>query len=267
MNSVPPQHHARTQTGRRTIISAWCLPCMLLFSLMAAAFGQNADQLATLHNSFVQPPDDSRIMMRWWWFGPAVTKPELQRELEQMKAAGIGGVEIATLYAQALDDPSTGFRNLSYLSDEHIDDLRFVAEEARRLGLRVDITLGSGWPFGGPAIPVTQAAGELRVESVAIPAGATSVAVPYIDTGERFANRLPRAGLRHRHEAAGSRASLRHPRRALVHSQEFASAGNRSLFYLQPHRDGRQAPCCGRGGIRARSLRSARDRDPSPRGG
>ena len=28
-------------------------------------------------------------MMRWWWFGPAVTKPELQRELEQMKAEGM----------------------------------------------------------------------------------------------------------------------------------------------------------------------------------
>ncbi len=267
MNSVPAQHHARTQTGRRTIVSAWCLPCMLLFSLMPAAFGQSADQLATLHNSFAQPPDDSRIMMRWWWFGPAVTRPELQRELEQMKAAGIGGVEIATLYAQALDDPSTGFRNLPYLSDEHIDDLRFVAEEARRLGLRVDITLGSGWPFGGPAIPVTQAAGELRVESVAIPAGATSVASSIHRYGRALADHLPRSRLRHRPEAEGSRACLRHPRRTLVHSQKFTSTGNRSLFYLQPHRDGRQAPCCGRGGIRARSLRSARDRDPSPRGG
>ncbi len=161
---------------------------MLLLSLLPAGLGQSqsSDQLATLHNSFAQPPDDSRIMMRWWWFGPAVTKPELQRELEQMKAAGIGGVEIATLYAQALDDPSTGFRNLPYLSDEHIDDLRFVAEQARRLGLRVDITLGSGWPFGGPSIPVTRAAGELRGEFVTIPPGSTSVAVPYIDTGERL---------------------------------------------------------------------------------
>ena len=41
-------------------------------------------------------PDDRRIMMRWWSFGPAVTKPEIKLELEQMKAAGIGGVEIAT---------------------------------------------------------------------------------------------------------------------------------------------------------------------------
>ena len=125
-------------------------------------------------------------MMRWWWFGPAVTKPEIQRELEQMKAAGIGGAEIATLYPQALDNPQTGFRNLPYLSDEYIDALRFAASEATRLGLRIDVTLGSGWPFGGPHIPVTQAAGEMRVETVAIPSNARWIIVPGISTGEQL---------------------------------------------------------------------------------
>ncbi len=124
--------------------------------------------------------------MRWWWFGPSATHAELQRELEQMKAAGIGGVEIATLYPQALDAPATGFQNAAYLSDAHIDNLHFAAEEARKLGLRVDVTLGSGWPFGGPHIPVTEAAGELRVEVVPVPAGSDSVAVPALEAGERI---------------------------------------------------------------------------------
>ncbi len=123
-------------------------------------------------------------MMRWWWFGPAVTQPELQRELEQMKAAGIGGVEVATLYPQALDDPSTGFNNVPFLSDEYIDDLRFAAEQVNRLGLRMDVTLGSGWPFGGPHIPITQAAGELRVEVVPIAPGIKSIPIPYVTAGE-----------------------------------------------------------------------------------
>ena len=107
-----------------------------------------------------------------------------------MKAEGIGGVEIATLYPLALDvfasDRKNGFHNQPFLSDEHIDAIRFAATTARKLGLRVDITLGSGWPFGGPSIPITQAAGELRVESVAVPPGADSVAVPDISTGEQL---------------------------------------------------------------------------------
>src|ERR1700757_5424966 len=82
-----------------------------------------------LRDAFANPPDDCRIMMRWWWFGPAVTKPELQRELEQMKAAGIGGVEIATLYPLALDDSRTGFHNSSFAFAENIDNLRFAAEQ------------------------------------------------------------------------------------------------------------------------------------------
>jgi hypothetical protein len=146
---------------------------------------QQEQELAVLEKSFANPPDDCRIMMRWWWFGPAVTKPELQRELEQMKAEGIGGVEIATLYPLALDDPRTGFHNSTFLSAEHLDALRFAAATARNLGLRVDITLGSGWPFGGPHIPVVQAAGQLRVETIPIPRGADSIAAPDISTGEQ----------------------------------------------------------------------------------
>jgi len=86
-----------------------------------------------------------------------------------------------------LDDPQTGFHNLQFLSDEHIDALRFAAAETRALGMRVDITLGSGWPFGGPHIPITQAAGEMRVETVAIPSGARSIATPSLTAGEQWA--------------------------------------------------------------------------------
>ena len=158
------------------------LPSILQTLLCLA---QTEPNLSLLKDSFRHPPDDSRIMMRWWWFGPAVAKPEIKRELEQMKSAGIGGVEIATLYPLVLDDQS-GLHNMMFLSDEHLDALRFAASEARELGLRVDITLGSGWPFGGPHIPATRAAGAMRVETIEIPPGAKSIAIPSITTSERL---------------------------------------------------------------------------------
>src|ERR1700750_206101 len=119
---------------------------ILPLCLWLVSWSHAQQSLNELHASFVNPPADSKIMMRWWWFGPAVTKSELQRELEQMKAAGIGGVEVAPLYPQALDDPATGFHNVPFLSDEYIENLRFAAEQADKLGLRMDVTLGSGWP-------------------------------------------------------------------------------------------------------------------------
>jgi len=149
-------------------------------------FAQTEQGIAAVRSSFADPPDSSRIMMRWWWFGPSAANTEITRELEQMKAAGIGGVEVASLYPLELDDPATGFHNSPYLSEAHLNALHWAAREAQRLGLRIDVTLGSGWPFGGPHIPVTQAAGKLRIESIDIAPGLISVLVPHIDTGEEF---------------------------------------------------------------------------------
>jgi hypothetical protein len=123
----------------------------LLCSASAATF-------ADLQRGFEHPPDDARIMVRWWWFGPSQTKAEIEREIRQMKAAGIGGFEVQPVYPLSLEN------NYSYLSPEFLDALRFAAEKARDLGLRMDVTLGSGWPFGGPQVPIAQAAGKLRID-------------------------------------------------------------------------------------------------------
>jgi hypothetical protein len=143
-----------------------------------------AQEVRDLQRLFLNPPDDSRIMMRWWWFGAAVTKPELERELRLMRDGGIGGVEVQPVYPVALDDAERGIRNLAFLSDEFIDVLRFASEKGSELGLRIDLTLGSGWPYGGPQVSVSQAAGRLRVERVAVPEHSRRVKVPALSSGE-----------------------------------------------------------------------------------
>jgi alpha-L-rhamnosidase len=125
-------------------------------------------------------------MMRWWWFGSSVTKPEIERELRVMKEGGIGGVEVQPVYPLALDDPSTGLENLPFLSDSFLDALRFASAKARELGLRMDLTLGSGWPFGGPQVTVAEAAGKLRVERVRVATDETRIAVPDLSAGEKL---------------------------------------------------------------------------------
>jgi len=156
----------------------------VLFAGPAAPAAAPPAALAELQRSFLDPPDDSRIMMRWWWFGPAVTPAQLEREMRLMKEAGIGGFEIQPVYPLSLDDPARGLRNLPFLSPEFLAAVRFTSDTARTLGLRVDLTLGSGWPYGGPQVPITQAAGRLRVERVALAAGARRIAVPDLGAGE-----------------------------------------------------------------------------------
>jgi hypothetical protein len=118
-------------------------------------------------------------MVRWWWFGPAVTKPEIEREMNVMKAGGIGGFDVEPVYPLALDGQPPGIKNLPLLSPEHLDALRFTAEKAKELGLRMDITLGSGWPYGGPQISRSNAADALHASApVTVMAGQTTVDVP-----------------------------------------------------------------------------------------
>jgi len=161
----------------------------------AAPVGQNfgsaqpSTGLDTLRRAFLSPPDDSRIMMRWWWFGPAVTDEELARELEVMKAGGIGGVEVQPVYPVALD--GDGIHTETYLSDAFLKHLRAASDKAAALGLRFDLTLGSGWPYGGPSVAVNEAAARLRIERVTVPAGRERVQAPDIAAGEAWLAAFP----------------------------------------------------------------------------
>ena len=139
---------------------------LLVVALLLAAAAVPAQSITELQRGFEHPPDDARIMMRWWWFGSSVTKTELEREMRLMKAGGIGGFEVQATYPLSPDNPEAGIKNLPYLSDEFIDALRFTSAKAKELGLRMDLTLGSGWPYGGPSVAISDAAATLRSERV-----------------------------------------------------------------------------------------------------
>jgi hypothetical protein len=158
---------------------------IVLLAVCLVAVLDGAD-VAGLQRQFETPPDDARIMMRWWWFGPAVTKPQIEREMRLMKQGGIGGFEVQPTYPLTLDNSSTGVRNLPFLSDEFIEALRFTSEKAQELGLRMDLTLGSGWPFGGAQVPVNFAAGRLRCSRVRALADSRRIATPAMEAGEEM---------------------------------------------------------------------------------
>lgn len=90
--------------------------------------------------------DTSPPWTRWWWPGSAVDEAGLTAELEAMAEAGIGGVEITPIYgARGAED-----RYVEYLSPRWVELLKHTGREAHRLGMRVDMATGTGWPFGGP---------------------------------------------------------------------------------------------------------------------
>jgi hypothetical protein len=155
-------------------------------AMAQSAGGPVQATLAEVASSLASPPDDARPLVRWWWFGSALEQAELEREIVAMKAGGFGGFEIQPVYPMELDDPARGIRTQRYLSPDFLGMVSFANQKARENGLRVDVTLSSGWPYGGPHVPVTQAASHLRSAVIELPANAGSFAMPPIMNGEKL---------------------------------------------------------------------------------
>jgi len=96
---------------------------------------------------------ESKPWTYWWQMGSAVDPANITRQLEQFKQVGLGGVHIIPIYgAKGYED-----KYIDFLSPKWLEMLDHTVREGRRLGLGVDITLGTGWCFGGPVITDTQA--------------------------------------------------------------------------------------------------------------
>ena len=110
---------------------------------------------------------ESKPWTRWWWPGNAVDKENISRELKEMADAGIGGVEITSIYGvQGEED-----RFIEYLSPEFSEMLRFTIDEANKLGMGVDLPPGSGWRCGGPFVPEEKGLWSLRMHRIEMTPG------------------------------------------------------------------------------------------------
>lgn len=104
---------------------------------------------------------------RWWWMGNAVDRQNITKNLELMASAGIGGVEITPIYGvKGYED-----RFIDFLSPAYIELLKYTVDEAERLGMQVDMVLGTGWPYGGPQVEPEYAASRLMIQKYTLAAG------------------------------------------------------------------------------------------------
>ena len=94
---------------------------------------------------------------RWWWLGSAVDKDNLQWNLKQYANHGIGAVEITPLYGVQGNQAN----NIPYLSDKWMTMFREAQVYGKTLGIEIDMATGTGWPFGGPWVPLEESANKV----------------------------------------------------------------------------------------------------------
>ncbi len=101
---------------------------------------------------FVSPPMESRPYVRWWWPGGAVEEAEIVAELDLLHEKGFGGVEVQPFTFGLGGDDEAAHPIATYGSEAMAAALRASLDAAAQLGMAVDLTLGSGWPSGGPFV-------------------------------------------------------------------------------------------------------------------
>ena len=120
---------------------------MMLASVMAVllqlgAFGQSLEQ------SFENPPDSARPWTFWHRTNGNVTREGITKDLEGMKAVGIGGVITFRLSGPKWAPPGP----LKTGIEHQLPMIRWAAEEAQRLGIAFSLVIDYGYGSGGPHI-------------------------------------------------------------------------------------------------------------------
>ncbi len=123
---------------------------------------------------FPEVTREAKPWTRWWWLGSAVDEENLTRSLEEFAEVGLGGVEITPIYGiQGQED-----RHIDYLSEDWKAMLAYTTREAARLDLGVDMPTGTGWPFGGPSVPLEESDIKVTLVTVELKAAGDSLGIP-----------------------------------------------------------------------------------------
>ncbi|WP_345242868.1 glycosyl hydrolase [Nibrella saemangeumensis] len=113
--------------------------------------------------------DTARPWAYWWWMGSAVTEDGIRQNLQDYAKAGLGGVHIIPIYGVK------GYEKqfVPFMSDRWLQLLEYTLQQAATLRMGVDLTLGTGWPYGGPQVTPTMAAQQFQVEEYPFQPGQT----------------------------------------------------------------------------------------------
>ncbi|KOS08228.1 glycoside hydrolase [Flavobacterium akiainvivens] len=114
-----------------------------------------------------QPTQTTKPWTRWWWMGSAVNEAGLNQQINALSTAGFGGVQIVPIYG------AKGYESqyISYLTPKWMGMLDYTVAQSKSRGMGVDISVGTGWPIGGPQVTVEDAAAKMFVQTYTIKAG------------------------------------------------------------------------------------------------
>lgn len=138
---------------------------MLMLILGAAAARLASAKQADLERDFVSPPAAVRPQTFWFWLCP--TKEGITKDLEEMKAKGIGGYVFMNL-----GDASVWAKSDPFMNPKWHENFQFALAETRRLGLEAVIHNCDGFQeAGGPWVKADEAMKEVVWSKLTVQGG------------------------------------------------------------------------------------------------
>lgn len=134
-------------------------------------------------------PDTAKPWAYWWWHGSAVDEKNIAYNLEAYAKAGFGGLHIIPIFGIKGEES----RFVPFLSPRWVSLLEYTVKEGRRRGLGIDMTLGTGWPYGGSQVRDADAAQAFRVVKGQTPEGRDTFALAVFPTKQKVKRAAPGA--------------------------------------------------------------------------
>ena len=141
----------------------------------------------TAKDSVPTANSDAKAGTRWWWLGSAVDRDNLKWNMSEYAKAGIGTVEITPLYGVQGNEQN----DIPFLSPKWMQALKDVQDIAKPLGIEVDMNCGTGWPFGGPLVPIEEAACKAVFQETKGDDGKTIIHMEIGRTGQKVKRAAP----------------------------------------------------------------------------
>lgn len=142
---------------------------ILILIISTLLYNCNKEEIKSIATASIaaKNTDTTKPWTRWWWMGSAVDSINIKQNLIDLHKVGIGGVEIAPIYGVKGEEKNF----IDYLSPRWMSMLSYTTKIADSLGMGVDLTLGTGWPYGGPQVTTEFAATKLITQKYTVKKG------------------------------------------------------------------------------------------------
>lgn len=143
----------------------YLMSLFLLFSCNKHILNKNSNSFKNdlLKSGFLNPPDDARPGVYWYFMDGNRTRESMTKDLESMKKAGIGNL----VFLEVNVGIPRG--KVDFLSEEWLELFKHAVQEGKRLGIEITLGVGPGWTgSGGPWVAVEKSMQHLVSSSIQV---------------------------------------------------------------------------------------------------